>query len=249
MNVSFLSAYEGYMRNKLCNQTNTIHKSMKFIRTFVNRAITQGLIDEYPFKHYKLKTVQTQRSALTREELKELEFYLNEPIPSYHRKYLKIFIFCCHSGLRYQDVKDLRYGNIDNNFIRIIMHKTKDIVSIPLTHKAKELIDYGAPEELVFKVPTNQVINKYLKVIFEKKGIKKNLSFHSSRHTFAVVGITLGIPIEIIAKLMGHRDLKTTQIYAQVVDQVKVKEMNKWNKLEAETSKEKLLVNPDSGGI
>ena len=227
--VSFLSAYEGYMRNKLKNNQNTIHKSLKFIRTFVNRAIKQGLMKDYPFKNYQLKTANTKREFLTFEELKELDLYLEQPIPSYHRKYLKIFIFCCHTGLRYQDICTLKYGHIESGSLRIIMHKTKDIVSVPLTQRAIELIGHGGKDEFIFKVPTNQVLNKHLKQVFLNFGIEKNLSFHSSRHTFATVGITLGLPIEVISNLLGHKGIKTTQIYAKVVDQVKVREMEKWN--------------------
>ncbi len=63
------------------------------------------------------------------------------------------------------------------------------------------------------------------------EGIEKYISFHCARHTFATVGITIGIPMEVISKLLGHSDLKTTQIYAKIVDDVKIKEMNKWNSL------------------
>ena len=227
--TSFLSSYEGYMRNKLNNNQNTIHKSLKFIRTFVNRAIRQGLMEDYPFKNYQLKTSNTSREFLTFEELNGLDLYLPKPIPSFHRKYLHIFIFCCHTGLRYQDVRMLKYGHIDGGSLRITMHKTKDEVSVPLTKRAIELMGNGGKDELVFKVPTNQVLNKHLKQVLINAGIEKKLSFHSSRHTFATVGITLGIPIEVISKLLGHKELKTTQIYAKVVDQVKVREMDKWN--------------------
>ncbi|MDQ3190621.1 MAG: site-specific integrase [Bacteroidota bacterium] len=227
--VSFLSSYEGYMRNKLKNQQNTIHKSLKFIRTFVNRAIKQGLMQEYPFRNYTLKTVRSKREFLTYEELQKIDLHINEPIPSFHRKYLKIFIFCCHTGLRYQDIRSLRHGNIEGSALRITMHKTKEIVSVPLTKRAIELIGHGGKDEFVFKVPTNQVLNKYLKQIFINVGIEKTLSFHCSRHTFATVGLTFGIPIEVISKLLGHQDIKTTQIYAKVVDQVKIREMAKWD--------------------
>lgn len=229
ISVPFLQSYEGYMRNKLKNEINTIHKSLKFIRTFLNRAIRHGVIKENIFKKYRLKTQPSKRNFLTEQEIKEVESLIEQPIPSYYKKYLKIFLFSCYTGLRYQDVKTLRYRNIENNIILIEMHKTKETVSIPLIERAKVLMGYGGRDELVFRVPTNQVINKYIKEALKATSIKKNISFHCSRHTFATHCITLGMPIEVISKILGHTDVKTTQIYTKVRDIVKVREMEKWN--------------------
>lgn len=85
--------------------------------------------------------------------------------------------------------------------------------------------------ESVFRVYCNKVTNRTLKQIGQQSGIQKKLTCHVARHTFATVSITLGIPIEVVSKLLGHTNLKTTQVYAKIVDSVKEREMEKWNRL------------------
>ena len=82
--------------------------------------------------------------------------------------------------------------------ITLIMHKTKELIKIPLIDKSKRLVGTGFDNQFVFRVNANQVANRNLKKIMEDAGIKKEISFHSARHTFATVGISLGIPIEVI---------------------------------------------------
>ena len=74
----------------------------------------------------------------------------------------------------------------------------------------------------------NQVTNRYLKEIMQVAEINKPIGFHSARHSFAICGLELGIPIEVISKLLGHRHLSTTQIYAEITDSLKIREMKKW---------------------
>lgn len=229
--IHFLESYEGYMRNKLGNKVNTIHKSLKTIRTFINKAIRKDLLSDNVFRKYKLKTEKSKREHLSVSELAEIESLLDKPILNYHKNTIKIFLFSCYTGLRYQDIKLLRYSDINNGIITIRMHKTKDIVTIPLIDRAKELIaNQQRINDFVFKVPCNQTINRFLKEALKPTSIKKDITFHCSRHTFATYGITVGIPLEVISKLLGHNDIKTTLIYAKVVDTVKVMEMQKWNR-------------------
>ena len=228
--LTFLQAYEAYMRNKLGNKVNTIHKSLKTIRSHINRAIMDGILKENVFDRYRLRTEAGTRLYLNEEEVNELEALMLKPIEKYYRNAVKVFLFGCYTGLRYQDIKTLTYGNIENGMIRITMHKTKEQISIPLSNRAKALIKTeGEPTEKILRVPTNQKINEFIKEAIAMTSIKKNISMHCSRHTFATIGITLGIPLEVISKLLGHKNIKTTQIYAKVVDTLKVKEMEKWN--------------------
>lgn len=229
--VHFLTNYEGYLRNVLHNHTNTIHKSLKFIRTFINRARNLDIITDYVFSKYPLKTVSTQRDFLTPDELKELEELMKRDLPKHLKSVLGIFLFACYTGLRYQDIKSLKYDDIQDEKIIIRMHKTNDIVSIPIIKRAALLIPKQKLNPLVFRVLSNQVINRHLKTMVGLTSIKKQLTFHCARHTFATVGLTLGIQVEVISKMLGHKDLKTTMIYAKVADAVKVKEMNKWDQL------------------
>lgn len=230
ISTSFLQGYEAYMRNKLGNGINTIHKSLKTMRAHINRAILSGILKENIFDRYKLKTEAGKRMYLNEDEVNELEALMKTQIHKYYKNTIRIFLFGCYTGLRYRDLKTLTYNNIENGMIRITMHKTKEQVSIPLSNRAKALIKTNDDaNDKIFKVPTNQVINKFIKEVIAMTGIKKDISMHCSRHTFATLGLTLGIPLEVVSKLLGHKNIKTTQIYAKVVDTLKVKEMEKWN--------------------
>lgn len=232
INLNFIKSYDDYMRKELGNNQNTIHRSHRFIRSIINRAIRQDIIKENPYKRFTLKLVPTHRQFLTISELETLAS-IQPNISGSLKEVLRHFLFSCYTGLRYSDLFSLQYKNINEGMIKITMHKTKDQVSIPLCDAAKKLIDFSDhfPDEPVFLLQTNQPLNKRLKEIMEIAGINKNISFHCARHTFATVGISLGIPLEVVSKLLGHRDLKTTSIYAQIVDDVKIAEMKKFNSL------------------
>ncbi len=113
-------------------------------------------------------------------------------------------------------------NNIQNDIIYIKMHKTGEIVSIPLNNYAKQLIpQHTTQNSKIFKVPNNQAFNRILKELMKKVEIKKTISSHSARHTFATLSIHLGIPIDT--------NIKTTQLYIKIADTLKIKEMEKWN--------------------
>jgi site-specific recombinase XerD len=228
VSVHFLDAYRKYMKVTLKNNENTINKSLSFIKVIINRAIHEGALKINPIKEYKLKKITGNRDFLTRDELEELEKVFEKKLTYSQRNVLKYFLFACYTGLRFQDIKDLRYRNINNSMIVLTMHKTKDRVSIPIIEKASVFLMDGFPEQRVFKVYTNQVTNRYLKEVIDDTTIKKKISFHCARHTFATVGFEVGIPIECVSSILGHKDLKTTQIYAKVLDYRKIEEMKKW---------------------
>lgn len=230
LSLSFIKDYESYMIGK-GNEENTRSKSHAILKSFINRAIKEGHLKENPYKLFPLSKKDGNREFLTVEELKILEELFHKELPSGLKNTLKYFLFACYTGLRYQDVKALQYDKIYDDMIILKMHKTKDPVKIPLIEKSKILIGSGFEKQKVFKVTENQVTNRNLKKIINLTSVKKEISFHSARHTFATVGISLGIPIEVISKLLGHKDLQTTQIYAKIVDDVKIKEMEKWNRL------------------
>lgn len=241
INLEFIKQYHGYMKTELGNGPNTCHKSLSFIRTMLYRAIDNGIIKENVFhRKYALKKVLGNRAYLTENELYRLEqLYANIPLKNYQKNVLKYFLFCCYCGLRFTDIKALKYKDLkkeviegaEKTVIRIKMHKTDDPVEIPLPERALELIGHGLPNEKVFRVNSNQTTNRYIKESVSLCGIEKKISFHCSRHTYATFSITGKMTIPTLSNLLGHKDLKTTMIYVKIVPGLKVREINDvWNK-------------------
>jgi len=231
ISTHFLDSYKTYLIRELKNNQNTYNKSLVFIKSMLNRAVKDGAIKINPVKEYKIHRVNGTREFLTIQELQKLEDLMKKNLKPNLRQVLKYFLFACYTGLRYQDIKNLKYGNIDNNMITILMHKTKERVTVPMIKKSRALLGNEFPEQKVFKVFVNQVTNRYLKELAGKAQIKKKISFHCSRHTFATVSMELGIPIEYVSSLLGHKDLKTTRIYAKILDYKKIEAMKKWENL------------------
>jgi len=246
--LAFSEAYEKYMRTKLLNESSTTHKSLSFIRTVLNDAKSKGILQQVLF-NFDVKKKSGTREFLTSQELEQLENLINDKrLKGYQEKALTYFLFACYSGLRYMDLKTLKYNEIvikevyndttkqlePIEHIKKLIHKTKNstglVIEIPLISRAKKLIGIGLPEELIFAVNSNQVSNRYAKELMVLAKIKKNISMHCARHTFATHCLNLGIPMEVVSKLLGHSDLRTTQIYAKIVDSSKVKGMDKWEK-------------------
>jgi site-specific recombinase XerD len=233
----FITKYHTDMVGK-GNQVNTVHKSLSFIRTMIKRAQLEGFVQDNPFQFYPLHKKAGEREFLNIDELNSIEkLYAKGTMKGYQANACKSFLFACYTGLRYQDVRNLRFEDVKKEvhdgkekfFIRITMHKTKDPVSIPLIDKAAAMIGEGIKAQKVFRVPANQVINRYLKEIADLATINKKVTFHVSRHTFATISIIHGIPIEVVSKLLGHLNLKTTMIYSKIPDSVKIDYMERWN--------------------
>ncbi|NCA74872.1 MAG: site-specific integrase [Alphaproteobacteria bacterium] len=233
----FILQYREYMINK-GNDVNTYNKALSWLKTQTKRARLEGIIKNDPFTGIKIIKVPGKRDFLTLEELTILEnLYKGSTLKKGVQNALRVFLFFCYSGLRYMDAKKLKMTDLitekhngkDEVFIRIKQNKTGDWVSIPLPVKAYEMIGERFKNQTVMHVPCGQVMNRHLKTIAEQAGINKNLTFHVARHTFATCGISLGIPIEVISKLLGHTNLSTTMIYAKIMEQEKIKYQSRWD--------------------
>jgi integrase len=138
-----------------------------------------------------------------------------------------IFIFACFTGLAYVDVRNLRETNVrisfDGNLWIMTKRQKTDVQSnIPLLDVPRQILEKykgTLPNGMVLPVPSNQKMNAYLKEIGDLCGIGKNLTFHLARHTFATTTtLAKGVPIETVSKMLGHTNIKTTQIYARITD-------------------------------
>ena len=245
--LEFSRTYERFMATSLGNKQNTVRKSLSFIKTLLGEAKKRKLIQEVNFD-FNLKKLPGNREYLLEEEIKQLEETLrNRSLKIYQQRVLEYFLFACYTGLRYLDLKTLKYKHIvvkdvpdkesgkiiKKEFVRKKINKTQRstgvVVEIPLINRAKDLLGTGLPEELVFNIPHNTNYNLYIKEVMDKAGIDKQISSHCARHTFATHCLTLGIPLEVVQKVLGHADIRTTQIYAKLVDSAKVVAMDKWD--------------------
>lgn len=143
----------------------------------------------------------------------------------------KAYLFACFSGLRISDIRALRWKNIiveDGQFFAMLfMQKTGKELKIPLPDKAMEIISIrGNDEDKVFFLPSNPTVEDNLKKWAEAAGINKHLTFHTARHTYATLLLTLGADLYTVSKMLGHTNVATTQIYAKVVDKKKVDAVN-----------------------
>lgn len=254
LNVYFLKNYETYLRDKLGNSPNTINANMKIIRRIINEAINDDLFpyDKNPFLKYKLKWQNTEKAFLTEEELKALEDLKLEPgSMKYHHR--NIYVFAAYAGgMRISDIIKLRWENFDGERILIATTKTNAVISIKLPTKALEIISLyktpsQAPAHYIFPFLSNEkdysepkvlhqaissitaYTNTDLKDLAKDAGIAKHLHFHTSRHTWATRALRKGMRIEYVSKLMGHASIKTTQVYAKIVNEELDKAMDVFN--------------------
>jgi len=229
VNETMVNNYEKWMYARGNNKV-TIAKSLSMLRTFTNHAAQENYLKDNGFKNIKISRGVGKREFLTLSELQKLEAKFNEgSLQSHEKNVLQYFLFCCYTGLRYTDVKNLTKANINEGVLNIRMHKTEREVYIPLTARAINLLPKTNTLTKIFKVISNQKTNSYLSDIMGKAEIAKKISFHCARHTFATVSIEIGIPLEVIQTILGHTSVKTTQIYAKIISAVKTREMGKWD--------------------
>ena len=234
LNYSFIIDFEHYLKTyrpidhqgKISN--NTAMKHLQRLRKMVTMAFHLEWINRDPFVRFKSSFEKREREFLTEQELKELEEF-HSPINRLNM-IKDLFVFSCYTGISYIDIDQLNKDNIvkgidGNDWIMSKRQKTKTPVKIPLLNQAKELIDKyredprAMASHTIFPKFSNQKVNSYLKEIADLCKIKKNLTFHMARHTFATtITLSNGVPIETVSKLLGHTKIATTQIYAKVIE-------------------------------
>ncbi len=224
----FIAEYYNYVVDVRELQESSAHKKIAVLRTFTNNAKRAGKIKKNPFDEIKIKEFKGNRDFLTLEELKQVENHYQKS----QNKYLRWFLFSCYTGLRFLDLKNLKKRDIINNIIQIKQNKTSEYVRIPLCKKALRLIQEENNEgKKVFKINSNQVVNRNIKKEIQKIKIEKYITFHVSRHTFATSQITIGTPVEVVSKLLGHTNIKTTMIYVNIVDNLRIKAIEKFDEV------------------
>ena len=234
-------------------QTNTVAKHMKHLKSFVNAAINKGYIDpnNYAFRRYKIKMKEGKHVFLLPEEMKKLEEVSLTGRNSCLEHTLDAFLFCCYTGLRYSDFVNLNEKNIvkmDGKLWLIFDSvKTGTEVKLPLNllfeGKALTLLQkYQGKWSSFFSIKNNSSVNKELIRIGKLAKISKHFSFHSARHTNATLLIYKGANITTVQKLLGHKNLATTQIYGEVMGSTIIRESyGKYNYTRLEKMSKKII--------
>lgn len=243
LDYAFVLSFENFLRSyqprhyqgKIGN--NAVMKHIQRLRKMITLAYHLEWIDRDPFVKFKPKLEKRERDYLSEIELKNIENLTT----SIERVSVvrDLFVFSCYTGISYSDIMKLSNNSImtgidGNQWIMAKRNKTKTPFKIPILPKVELLIEKykNHPRTQIKKslmpIISNQRLNSYLKEIADLCKIKKNLTFHMARHTFATtVTLTNGVPIETVSKLLGHTKIATTQIYAKVIERKVSDDMQK----------------------
>ncbi|MCK0144860.1 site-specific integrase [Arenibacter sp. F26102] len=233
LNYGFIVDFEQYLRKykpatRMGCANNGAMKHMERLKKMSRLAVKLEWLEKDPFINFKLRLEKTERQFLTERELQLIE-ETTFNIPSTQR-IKDLFIFACYTGLSFIDVSELKIDHLvkgmdGNDWLYTKRTKTDEPLKIPLLPKAMEIIDkYKSNANLLengrlLPIYSNQMINRTLRDIANACGIRKKITFHVARHTFATaITLSNGVPIETVSKLLGHTKLSTTQIYARVVE-------------------------------
>ena len=226
VDLFFIENFYLYLR-KVCECTN--NTSMKFIQRFgkvVSVARDMGIVKSDPFVKFDFHFDEVDRGYLTQEELDRIE--TKEFVSERLRQVRDIFVFSCYTGLSYIDIANLKGENVQTSFdghewIKIRRQKTQVVSSVRLLEIPKAILaKYKGkqPDGKLLPVISNQKMNEYLNEIATLCNIDKHITFHLARHTFATtVTLSQGVPIETVSKMLGHNSIRTTQIYARIIEQ------------------------------
>jgi integrase len=234
LSEEFFTKFNRYMMVTLKNESNTRWNTLKTFRTFINIAKRKGVMDFNPLDHMPVKRAQTDRIFLDEKELQTLlALYRKQTLPENYQCVLRHFLFSCFTGLRISDLKAVRMEDIISNTLILVPQKTKKTsnrtVRIPLKQTALELIKDESPyrvKGLIFATYSEQRMRTYLKDIIGHAKIKKDVTFHSGRHTFATLFLKKTNNLAALQKLLGHQNINQTMVYAHILSDDIEREMD-----------------------
>ena len=222
---SMIERFDLYLRSEQRLAPSTIVLLMSRLKTVIGKAIASGIVTADPFAEYEPQRPRRQQRYLTREELHRL---MTTPLPSPSLRLVRdLFLFSCYTGIAYVDMGRLTTADLERTAeggmrLRATREKTGVGFEIPLLDLPVRILDkYDgiAPEDKLLPIYCNSTINRSLKAIASLCGIDRKLTFHMARHTYATeITLSHGVPIETVSRMMGHKRIVTTQIYAEVTD-------------------------------
>ena len=232
---AFINNYETYLRvtRNCCN--NTTVKYIKNFQKIIKMALEYEWIKSNPFRGIRYKLEEVDKPFLIKDELEKV---MKKEFSIKRLEHVRdVFLFCCFTGLAFVDVyslteKDLEVDNSGNVWIKKQRHKTRQWAHIPLLPPARRLLEKYRLDPICLKnqtllpVYSNQRMNAYLKELADLCGIKKNLTTHCARYTFATtVTLANNISMESVSKMLGHASINMTKKYARILDSTISKEM------------------------
>lgn len=237
LTFEFVSSFDNYLQSKGYH-LNTIAKHMKHLKRYINVAINKEYMDiqKYAFRKYKIKSIEGSHTHLAPEELHKFENLQLTGRYTRLQKTKDAFLFCCYAGLRYSDFTNLTSANIvefhQETWIIYKSVKTGMEVRLPLyllfEGKGIQILQrYKDDFNSLFKLKDNSNINKELNILAGLAKIDKRVSFHTARHTNATLLLYNGANITTVQKLLGHKSVKTTQVYANIMDITVVRDLEK----------------------
>ena len=237
LTFEFVSSFDNYLQSKGYH-LNTIAKHMKHLKRYINVAINKEYMDiqKYAFRKYKIKSIEGSHTHLAPEELHKFENLQLTGRYTRLQKTKDAFLFCCYAGLRYSDFTNLTSANIvefhQETWIIYKSVKTGMEVRLPVyvlfEGKGIQILQrYKDDLNSFFKLKDNSNINKELNILAGLAKIDKRVSFHTARHTNATLLLYNGANITTVQKLLGHKSVKTTQVYANIMDITVVRDLEK----------------------
>ena len=229
--------FEHHLRVKKGCANNAAVKYIRYLKNVVRVGIANKWIDEDPFVGKRYTRTKSEREKLTEAELKRI-IALDLSTSPRLDLVRDTFVFCCFTGLAFVDISTLTHDQIgtDENgekWIRKARQKTNEMSVIPMLEIPLKIAEKyrnhpkAVAKNLVIPVISNQRMNSYLEEIATKAEIKKHLTTHIARHTFATMSLNNHVPLETVSKMLGHSDISTTQIYVTMLDQTVSEDMER----------------------
>jgi site-specific recombinase XerD len=224
----FITEFDFYLRSRCGCQNNAAVKHLKNLGKVIRICLANRWISFDPFTSHKNTITKTQQVILTQEDITAI--WEKDMAIERLRLVRDAFIFCCYTGLSFIDLVELKKSEVVNGvdgslWIIKKRHKTGIPCNVPLLPVALEIFNrycnhpLCADTDRAFPMNSNQKMNAYLKEVADLSGVEKHLTFKVARVAFATtVTMGNGIPIESVSKMLGHTNIKTTQIYAKIMD-------------------------------
>ena len=227
----FVADFHGYIRRTLRRKPNTVWVYMIALKHILMLARNQGCMARDIFCNYKLRHESVARNYLSMDEIRRVE---SLPLRSRSLRFVRdMFLFSCFTGLSYIDMRNLRFDNVQSlgqeKWINTSRCKTGTEVSVRLFDLPQTIMERHASAGggCIFRMPSNGWCNMCIRRVMRAAGIERRITFHSARHTFATsITLSQGVAIETISKLLGHKNIRTTQIYAAVTHSQLRREMS-----------------------